>query len=140
MVLVLIYVFLLTVSCTAPISYQIVRFVWPRWPVGWMLLTSFCVMVLGGFIAFYWILPSAAPDSNLLASGEFEASSKGTVAITVLGYALYLLAIPAVGLTIWQLLKKGLPARAMAWRVPLAIGLAAYMLMLALLLLAGLRW
>lgn len=136
MVLSLILIFLLFVSCTAPTSYQIIRYMWPQLPVMWRLLASFVVMILCGFIAYYWIIPALFPLRDV-PTMQFGSTPPGVIASRVLVCALVVLALISTGLTISQLFRRNLSSSALAWRIPLAIGLGMYFVVLAMLIFAA---
>jgi hypothetical protein len=126
MLLVALLFLALTISCVAPISYQVITLSWPSIRVGWRSLLSLVIMVFGGLVMLFGVAPLFAPDPDGVQTMDIQATLSAALPLVILGELLYLLAFVAVGLTIRQLFRKGLSARALAWRIPLAFALGAY--------------
>lgn len=129
MFVILLFIFLLTISCLAPITYQVLTFTFRRSSVLLRVVIAGVAVVVGGVVAFL-VLTSSMYGPMPQPSGEPVLA----MFIGVAGYALYALALPAVALTIWQVLAPGRTRRGWVWRVPLALALGAYGGLLGLLL------
>lgn len=131
MLTVFLFGFVLILSCTVPISYQVIRYVWPQLLVGWRIAASFVVMVLGGFLAVYWIIPAFVPMDEI-PTMEFGSRPLGISAMIALVVVLLVFAMIATGATIAQLFRHGLSVTTLVWRIPLALCLGVYFAVLGI--------